>query len=189
MDENYFEVNGTTARILDLQTPRDKITVRYPSNAEALYSGFNASRPPLQPPLLSESLLQHKTQSLPFVASHSSSWIHTSQCLCKRHSLPFALNGASFMHCGNCPRGEPSPFTALPLSTSTLTKLSNPESPNTTLSLVVKLLASMLPSPLLQTQRNLSNFTAQQRVQSLSDPTEDPSLKKSSHTGETQHTS
>jgi hypothetical protein len=40
MEENYFAINGTTDRILELQTQRDKVTVNCPSNAEATYSGF-----------------------------------------------------------------------------------------------------------------------------------------------------
>ena len=49
MEENYFSINGTTDRILDLQTQRDKVTVNYPSNAEATYSGFKVNSTPFTP--------------------------------------------------------------------------------------------------------------------------------------------
>jgi len=42
-EQNYFVLNGTVKKILALQTQRDKITVTYPSDEEALFRGFNVS--------------------------------------------------------------------------------------------------------------------------------------------------
>ena len=45
-DQNYFVLNGTVKKVLDLQTKRDKITVAYPSDEEAHFKGFNVQTPP-----------------------------------------------------------------------------------------------------------------------------------------------
>lgn len=42
-EQNYFVLNGTVKKVLALQTQRDKITVTYPSDEEALFRGFNVS--------------------------------------------------------------------------------------------------------------------------------------------------
>jgi len=55
-DQNYFVLNGTVKKVLDLQTKRDKITVAYPSDEEALFKGFNASLPIHQRPVLPKML-------------------------------------------------------------------------------------------------------------------------------------
>ena len=55
-EQNYFVLNGTVKKVLDLQTKRDKITVAYPSDEEALFKGFNVSQNHSLKPRLTQML-------------------------------------------------------------------------------------------------------------------------------------
>jgi uncharacterized protein (DUF1330 family) len=39
-DENYFVRNGCVDKILEKQSPRDQVVVSFPTDHEAVFSGF-----------------------------------------------------------------------------------------------------------------------------------------------------